>query len=506
MNLNNYHFEELSKQVNVSENLLRKWKNEVHKPGGENFNPLKYNTNLRNQILSNELEDIMIQFIIKEYIKPGYYLDNRICRGVCLRIWRLRARGPDRQVQFKCSKSWITRFMKKYGYNLRKAHAKRRPGSSAQFKKEAIQYLNAMRDIYKFHKDNNTLFNLCNCDETQWKFCYRGMMTYAKIGSDEVSIKDPFDDKSSITAMATVTADVDQPKLPIFTILKGKTEKVYNELKDIQNKIGQSFSLSGWSTLGVMVYYFKWLKITHKEVYHNKPQYDENAKIDLVLDLYPTHRTDLIKRIAIAYGIDLHYIPAGATDLLQPLDRKVFGPMKRTAHRIWAENYAQKRIELQNNPDKDRLLRQFSSKKAAVRLLVQIWEEMDKNIILKGWDIYTEEFNEDILQSIDENTDEITYTEVSNNELNKVPDDIDDIDEDELDVSAEGTVRHEEGNIEGSAAEGTVRHEEGNIEGSAVLKEVPQKVLSAMKKAILKEVSQKVKRCLNMYQFLMMRS
>ena len=116
-----YHFKELSEAVHVSENLLRHWQVELQKD--RYFHPadLKY-TNKRNRKLSNELEDVMIQFIEKYYLKPGYYFDNRICRGVCYKIWLLRAKGKDHESNFKASRNWATRFMNKYGYSLRKAH------------------------------------------------------------------------------------------------------------------------------------------------------------------------------------------------------------------------------------------------------------------------------------------------------------------------------------------------------------------------------------------------
>jgi hypothetical protein len=40
----------------------------------------------------------------------------------------------------------------------------------------------------------------------------------------------------------------------------------------------------------------------------------------LICDLYSSHRAASVKRLAQDLIIEIHYIPAGATDVFQPLD------------------------------------------------------------------------------------------------------------------------------------------------------------------------------------------
>ena len=64
-----YYYKELSDAIHVSENVLRKWHDELQK--NPFFHPIdaKY-TNKRNRKLSDQLEDVMIRFIEKYYLNP----------------------------------------------------------------------------------------------------------------------------------------------------------------------------------------------------------------------------------------------------------------------------------------------------------------------------------------------------------------------------------------------------------------------------------------------------
>jgi hypothetical protein len=53
--------------------------------------------------------------------------------------------------------------------------------------------------------------------------------------------------------------------------------------------------------------------------------------IFLLTDQFRGHLTEKVKAKAVSLNIKLWYIPANCTDVLQPLDRKVFGPLKAKA-------------------------------------------------------------------------------------------------------------------------------------------------------------------------------
>ena len=87
--------------------------------------------------------------------------------------------------------------------------------------------------------------------------------------------------------------------------------------------------------------------------------------------MYPSHRTDLIQAVCTAYNIHIHYIPPGATDIWQPLDRKVFGSLKQIARKMWTEQYAAHLESLEGRLN-DYDAKESNSKQHAVELLNQV--------------------------------------------------------------------------------------------------------------------------------------
>jgi hypothetical protein len=55
------------------------------------------------------------------------------------------------------------------------------------------------------------------------------------------------------------------------------------------------------------------------------------GRIAVIWDCCPSHKDKLVKVRALELGIRLVFIPRGMTDVLQPLDRKIFGNLKQRA-------------------------------------------------------------------------------------------------------------------------------------------------------------------------------
>jgi hypothetical protein len=74
----------------------------------------------------------------------------------------------------------------------------------------------------------------------------------------------------------------------------------------------------------------------------NLPEFQHGRLIHLILDGYATHRCDDVLAMADELGIVLHFIPSGLTDLLQPLDRSVFGALKAEYRAIYRMDMSQR--------------------------------------------------------------------------------------------------------------------------------------------------------------------
>jgi lysophospholipase L1-like esterase len=78
---------------------------------------------------------------------------------------------------------------------------------------------------------------------------------------------------------------------------------------------------SGSATGNLSPSYIEWL---HRDIAQGYPA-------TLILDVYPTHRTDLVFQTVTANDVELLFVPAGATRRFQPMDRRIFGELKACA-------------------------------------------------------------------------------------------------------------------------------------------------------------------------------
>jgi hypothetical protein len=217
--------------------------------------------------------------------------------------------------------------------------------------------------------------NIVNCDETSWRLYPNGILTWARAGSDGVAVEIMGDEKMSITAMATITADTKgRNKLPLYLIAKGKTKRV--EISQL-GEIGvhqADHSQSGWQTVDTMKRYIAWLHQTMRSR-------GTTGDIHLILDVYRAHMAPEVRELAEQNSIVLHFIPAGFTDYYQPLDRRVFGCLKATARGYYLRNA----MDGEKSP---------LTKKDAVAILIKSWEKLSECAMESAWRIYREDGNE----------------------------------------------------------------------------------------------------------------
>jgi hypothetical protein len=156
-----------------------------------------------------------------------------------------------------------------------------------------------------------------------------------------VKINVNYNQKTMITAIATITADPTHPKLPLTLLAKGKTEKCEQQLGEHAFKEYYTLhSESGWSNTSVMLNYLTILREYYDSTFAKKTNFTPGeTQIDLIWDCFAAHRNQTVRDFAAELKINLHFVPAGATDQYQPLDVKVFGALKSKARKMWNERY-----------------------------------------------------------------------------------------------------------------------------------------------------------------------
>jgi hypothetical protein len=105
------------------------------------------------------------------------------------------------------------------------------------------------------------------------------------------------------------------------------------------------------------------------------PEYADGHRVHLILDTYAAHRCQEVRDMAESLNIQLHFIPAGATDTMQPLDRYVFGAMKASYRRIYMRRLAE------HGPRK-------LTKRDFLIQLMAAWEAVNVATLARAWGIY----------------------------------------------------------------------------------------------------------------------
>jgi hypothetical protein len=334
---------------------------------------MRENHGAHKRLFTDAQEAQMKDEILNDYIASGNLFTSVTFRTIAVKCWQNLGKDP---IEFKCSDKFIAGFKDRNGFSSRRFHTRRRNRTGERG--DICAWIQGIRDLIGNRQCTGMLDRVVNCDETAWRVLPTGLLTWAPMGADGVTVRLDGNEKDSVTVLASVTAS--GRKLPLFAIAKGTTTR------SERNQLGQNSTLvrdhspSGWSTLETFKHYLDWLAGYFAREDH--AALAPGDEVDLILDCYSVHRSFLIKEYAREHGIKLWFIPAGHTDELQPLDRAVFGAIKS----IFRRRFEALRRESPN----DRV-----TKSVAIDILIDIWENVSPASIAAGWAIYEEDFGPD---------------------------------------------------------------------------------------------------------------
>lgn len=213
---------------------------------------------------------------------------------------------------FKGSRNWVFKFMKKHKLVFRKTHYKRRGAVEEHSVNAYIDHLTEAIERYGYDR-------ILNLDETHVLLNNFPDKTIAHCGQDTVVIEtDKLDQKAGTTYIGTISMNPEK-KFPLYCIALGRSpvcERKYGNIDE--NKCKMDHYSSGWCSVEVMKRYLAWLS----NIMRNQP-------FALVLDVYTTHIDNDVKQRVRELDIELIYVPVNGTGLYQPLDRKIFGVVKK---------------------------------------------------------------------------------------------------------------------------------------------------------------------------------
>jgi hypothetical protein len=328
---------------------------------------------MHRRIFTDEQERELAEHIRENFTRKGLLFTDADFRLLAIDWW-YKIHDIDRSSleaamirDFTSSNGFMHRFKKRHRMTSRRVHFKRRPQPNPERKE---RWMKEVEDLFRTVSRSHIL----NCDETSWRLYPNGILTWAEIGSENVIAEIAGDEKECITAMATITAD--GRKLPLYLIAKGKTPRVEESQLGPIGANGADHSPSGWQTAETMQNYIAWLNGVARATLGIPPE----QCLHVIMDIYRAHTTQAVLDEALERNIKFHFIPAGYTDQLQPLDRRVFGALKATA----------KHLYLMRTRGAGFVAK--ITKPEAVGMLLKAWKTLSKTVIESAWEIY--EINE----------------------------------------------------------------------------------------------------------------
>jgi hypothetical protein len=132
------------------------------------------------------------------------------------------------------------------------------------------------------------------------KIAYPGEMTWAKKGSNDVVVNIDYNTKTSITSIATITADPDFMRLPLVMIAQGKTKACEKQLGNHpEHTFYTLHSESGWSNTEFMIQYLTILRQLYNKKFSKMPNFhNTKTTVHLIWDCYKAHLNDTVRKTA----------------------------------------------------------------------------------------------------------------------------------------------------------------------------------------------------------------
>ena len=342
----------LHNKTNVPVRTLKEWRSGLLDPNRPDYDPFKRSPHPP-RALPKSIEDQIFQ-AVNQRIQAKMYTPRAFVRRIAQDL------GKPVNPKFKAGRKWFRNFLHRYKLSLRIPHAKRRTTPNDE-------HLSGFLEEFEIAKMQLPRTLILNMDETSWRLNNGTLRTVARRGADDVTVDLSVDERTSITVICCVTAS--GKKLAPWAIIKGKTarcEARYRDSDKLRRLIGGKRLIldhteSGWATAALMERYLSWLS---KQL---------GGRFSYLLwDLHSSHRDQGVKEKAHKKNVNLSFIPAGQTGEWQPLDRRIFGAVKRQAEERLNEICVDQ--DLANLDMMD-----------ALAILVDVWEQIPAEDIKKSW-------------------------------------------------------------------------------------------------------------------------
>lgn len=369
-------------ETGIPYSTLSHWHQQLCK--NTHFNPLNPKYGYHRKIFTDDEEDSIADFILKNYINEGLHFTDEDFKEIAMIAWQekylpfLNSEDENERKKFKnftCSAGYIADFKLHHRFSTKAFHLKRRSNPNNEIEK---RFMDDMKNLFS----TVHLSRILNADETGWRLFPKGILGWGETGKDNVTRQATINEKTQVTVLATICADY--TKLPLLFIAQGKTALVETtQIGDVSYH-WKTHTESGWMNDEAFAFYLRKLR----------EFYNDDETLHLIIDLYPAHMTDKVYEEAAALNIKLHIIPAGMTDVYQPLDRKIFGVMKAKARKMFRQRHTL------GQPI-------TATKLDACQDMCSAWESVGYVALSSAWSIYVENSEQTPIEAERQRTEEI---------------------------------------------------------------------------------------------------
>ena len=352
--LRNYEegdIDKITKKTGFKRRTMYDWLKRIR--DDQSYSPLDKRERPNSRIFTEEEEDIIALSIFhNELAKGKCFCDMDAIEILTDAYIQKHADDEEIDTTFNLSNGYIYYFKIRHNFVSKLCHIKRRPSNKQIFIDNFINDIGNLLEKVEHSR-------IINIDETAIFLAPKNLKIWYCKGQDDVSVPVGFNEKQRVTALCAISAD--GSKHCIQFIAKGTTQAVVNsQLGDVFPHLS-TFSEKGWSTNETIYEYLNYIKSL----------FNDNQEIHVILDIYSSHRSEETKNAARDLGIILHFIPAGYTDLYQPLDMKIFAIIKAyLRHMI--------RVYLREG--------RIMTKADACALMIRAWEKLEPEKIQEAFD------------------------------------------------------------------------------------------------------------------------
>ena len=247
-----------------------------------------------------------------------------------LRIIALSAPDEIKPVDFKASRGWLLRFLKRMKISRRRCTHKVQTYVESLIP-EIYAYLDILQKLQKTLPEDGPIY--INFDEVPFFFDPSIDYTYNQKGEKSIEILSHKNKKTRVTVMPCICSNGHSlPPLFVFVYkYSGKSQRTfpikYENLKNLTRPYMVRFNESGFTNENIILEYIQKVIIPYQQ--------RMKKEVRLIFDQAPSHMTSKVKDYLDSKRIYYLHIPTGTTHLFQPLDVVINKPLKDNVRRFY---------------------------------------------------------------------------------------------------------------------------------------------------------------------------